>query len=144
MLTVVLDTNVLASGAVAKSGTMTRIVDAWQDGVFRVIISTRIYQELTRTLEKPYFVQRLGPELITEYLTLVRETTALVSLGTPVLGVATHPEDDFILATAIAGQANILVMGDGLLQKLGHYEGVRILSPRAFHDELEVSGLILR
>jgi predicted nucleic acid-binding protein len=51
----VLDTNALASGAVASSGTLAMLIDAWQNGDFSVIISFAILHELERTLSKPYF-----------------------------------------------------------------------------------------
>ena len=52
-------------------------------------------------------------------------------------GVATHPEDDLILATAVSASADYLVTGDRHLQALGSYEGVRIVSPRDFLTILE-------
>ena len=39
-------------------------------------------------------------------------------------------DDDWVLATAIAGQAEAIVTGDGDLLALGVYQGVAILSPR--------------
>ena len=55
-------------------------------------------------------------------------------------GVATHPEDDQILATAVSAQAEYLVTGDKKLQQLGAYQGVRVFAPRAFLDLLEATG----
>lgn len=59
---------------------------------------------------------------------------APVSIHTP---VATHPEDDLILATAVAGNAEYLVTGDRQLLALGTYEGVRIVSAAEFLAVLE-------
>ena len=47
-------------------------------------------------------------------------------------GVATHPEDDLILSTAIVSKADYLVTSDRQLLALGEYEGVRIITPRDF------------
>ena len=52
-------------------------------------------------------------------------------------GVATHPEDDLILATAVSAKADYLVTGDKKLRELGSYQGVSIVSPREFLDILE-------
>ena len=49
-----------------------------------------------------------------------------------VSGIATHPEDDVILATAESAQAHYLVTGERKLQRLGAYKEVKILSPSAF------------
>lgn len=53
-----------------------------------------------------------------------------------VAGVATHPEDDLVLATAISGSADYLVTGDRQLRQLGSFQGVVIVSPRTFLDLL--------
>jgi putative PIN family toxin of toxin-antitoxin system len=45
-------------------------------------------------------------------------------------------DDDWVLATAIAGQAEAIVTGDGDLLELGAYEGVAILNPRQFIERL--------
>ena len=52
-------------------------------------------------------------------------------------GVATHPEDDLVLATAVSAQADYLVTRDRQLLKLGSYQGVAIVSPTEFLDELQ-------
>jgi len=46
------------------------------------------------------------------------------------------PDDDWVLATAIAGQAEAIVTGDGDLLALGAFQGVAILSPRQFLERL--------
>jgi hypothetical protein len=53
-----------------------------------------------------------------------------------VAGTATHPEDDLILATALSVGVDYLVTGDSKLQRLRSYQGVTILSPRAFLEAL--------
>jgi predicted nucleic acid-binding protein len=53
-----------------------------------------------------------------------------------VQGVATHPEDDVMLATAISGGVDNLVTGDRRLREVGSIEGIAILSPREFLDLL--------
>lgn len=56
---VVLDTNVLASGALAHSGAIAQILDAALAGAFQLALSLEILIELERTLSKPYFATRL-------------------------------------------------------------------------------------
>jgi putative PIN family toxin of toxin-antitoxin system len=45
-------------------------------------------------------------------------------------------DDDWVLATAIAGQAEAIVTGDDDLLALGIYQGVAILTPRQFIERL--------
>lgn len=132
----VLDTTTLASGAIAPAGgTLAAIIDAWQDGRLTVVVSPAILEELTRTLANSYFMRRLGPELVQSYLELVRQTAILVPRTAPIPRVATHPEDDLILATASSVQPVVLISSDRQLQHLGRYQEVTILSPRAFLDQ---------
>lgn len=56
----------------------------------------------------------------------------LVAVTSQIAGIASHAEDDLILATAIDGHADYLVTGDAHLRKLEIVRGVAIVSPREF------------
>src|SRR5450759_84004 len=59
MTRAVLDTNVLASGAVASPGTtLARIIDAMGQCSFELVVSEVILIELRRTLANPYYAGR--------------------------------------------------------------------------------------
>ena len=79
----------------------------------------------------------MAPEQREGLLELLEEETERVSLRVAVQGVATHPEDDLILATAVSAQADYLVTGDKQLLALGSFQGVRIVAPAAFLAILE-------
>jgi uncharacterized protein len=133
----VVDTNTLASGALAFTGSpAAAILDAWREALFTLVVSSDILTELARTLAKPYFAARLAPEDVAAFLDLVNSTGLLVDVPGAITGVATHPEDDRILETAVAAGASYLVTGDKKLQHLKEYEGVLIASPRQFLDIL--------
>jgi putative PIN family toxin of toxin-antitoxin system len=127
---VVLDTNILASGAISATGTVSTIVDAWRSGQFRVIVSALILDELERTLQKPYFRRYLTDKQSARFLLLLRKRATVSPIAVVVHGIATHPEDDRILATAISAKADYLVTGDTKLQRLGTCKAITILSPR--------------
>ena len=140
MIRVVADTNVLASGLAgydALAGPAAYLLRAWQQRRFDLVASGPIFEELERTLAKPYFTQRLGAAGARKAMDFVREGELLVIELADVQGVATTPADDLILATAVAGGASHLVTGDRQLRNLGEYEGVRIVGPRAFVDWLD-------
>lgn len=59
MITAVIDTNILASGSLARTGSVAEIMDAIYAGRFRLAISEHVLTELMHTLENPYFAQRL-------------------------------------------------------------------------------------
>jgi uncharacterized protein len=138
VLRAVFDTNVLASGFLSRATTPGRLLLAWQEGLFELVVTAPILEELRETLNHPYFRRRLTPEQIEENLALVRREATVVRITTHVRDVATRPEDDLVLAAAVSGQAQYLVTGDAQLQHLGTYQGITILSPRAFWDILTV------
>jgi putative PIN family toxin of toxin-antitoxin system len=137
MKRVVLDTNILAPGAVSATGTVSRIIDAWRSGQFRVIVSSPILDELQRTFQKPYFRRYRTDEQSSRFIRLLQRRAAVSQVTVSVQGIATHPEDDRILATAVSAKADHLVTGDTKLQRLGTYQAVTILSPRRFLEILK-------
>ena len=138
MIRVVLDANTLASAAVARpGGTLARLLDLWLARAFQVFLSPHIETELARTLEDRYFVRRLSQAQRAGFLALVRRRVTIVPITTPLPGLASHPEDDLVLATAESVGAEYLVTGDQPLLQLGHFRGTTILSPRAFVERLE-------
>jgi uncharacterized protein len=136
MRRVVLDTNILASGAISATGTLRAIVDAWRSGKFKVIVSSPILDELHRTFQKPYFQRSLTDTQSSRFLKLLRKRATVSPITASVHGIATHPEDNIILATAASAKADYLVTGDIKLQHVGIYKGVAILSPHRFLETL--------
>jgi len=137
--TAVLDTNVLASGfrgVLLSTSTPGELIRDWLAGSFELIISEHILSELERTFRTRYFSQALTPEQIADALAVIRRRARLVAITVEVQGVATHPEDDPVLATAVSAAADYLVTGDRQLLRLGDYQGVAIVSPRAMAQVL--------
>lgn len=118
MSTAVLDTNVLASGFTHQGGVPDQILRAWLAGSFDLVFSDHIFVELARTFQKPYFQRRLGTTQVAQNLALFRRRAVLTAITAIVEGVATHAEDDLILATAVSADADYLVTGDRKLQDL--------------------------
>jgi uncharacterized protein len=56
--------------------------------------------------------------------------TALVMLAPIALTIAADPDDDQVLACALAGHASCIVSGDKHLHSLGGwYQGIKIMRP---------------
>ncbi len=55
-----------------------------------------------------------------------------------ITGVATHPEDDQILAAALDAEVDYLVTGDKKLLAIGTFQGIDLITPRAFLSILEM------
>jgi len=140
VITAVLDTNALASGFRGVRNPVStpgQIIQAWNARQFQLVVSEHVLGELRRAFGTRYFTRYLSAQQIADALRALEDEATLTPITAPVHGVATHPEDDLILATAVSANASYLVTGDGPLQKLGAYEGVTIVSPREFLDILE-------
>ncbi len=137
MINAVLDTNVLASWLVGRyrpESTPGGIIRAWRNGAFRLSVSEILLVELRRTLSQlsqPYFRERLTDAEIADAFVLFQREAVFISLTVAVVGVATHPEDDLVLATTASALSDYLVTGDKRLQEVAAYHGVLLLSPRA-------------
>jgi putative PIN family toxin of toxin-antitoxin system len=134
----VLDTTTIVSAFPASpGGTLAAIVDRWRTVEFGLVVSEHILAEVERAWTKPYWRARFAPDQVARALALLRQEGEVVPIIAEVSGVATHPEDDPVLATAVSAGVDYLVSGDKQLQRLGRYEGVIILSPRDFLALLE-------
>ena len=137
MIRVVLDANVFVSGFPASAGTLPALIDRWRAGAFQLVASEPILTEVERAWTKPYWTRRFPPDRVAVVLALLRETAEITPITVGVKGVATHPEDDVVLAAAVSAAVDILVTGDRHLRAVGKYRGVTILTPREFLDRLE-------
>ena len=136
MIRVTLDTNVLGPGLIGETGAAARLTRLWSDGAFVLVVSNHILAELERSYTDPYFAARVPSERAAALVNVVRNNATVVELSAEVQGVATHPEDDLVLATAISGEASVLCTRDKQLLKLRAFEGIEILSPGEFLDRI--------
>lgn len=57
------------------------------------------------------------------------DTVELVTPGATPSVIAADPDDDQVIAAAIAAQADVIVSGDRHLLALGNYQRIRIIAP---------------
>lgn len=143
MIVAVLDTNVLVSGFPARRGVPATLIDFWRQGSYHLVVSEAILSELAETWGAPYWQARYSPAEAADAIALLRADAIVAPLTVQITGVATHPEDDLILATAVSSGAAYLVTGDRRLRAAGAFQGVTLLSPREF-SELLAAGEIER
>lgn len=141
MIKATYDTNVLVSGTVSLQGPSAFAIEAWVNDDVEMIISEPLIAELSKTLEKTYFTSRLTNKQTQSFIHLVRERATIVSITVPMPQVATHPEDDIVLATAESGKVKYIVTGDYGLQDLKRYKNIQIISPQAFSVILQTKAL---
>jgi len=118
------DTNVVVSG-VLWQGSPRQVLDAARAGKITLFTTRFLLAELQDVLTRPKFARRLAQAGIGA-ATLVVDFAALAVLVQPANispVVLADPDDDAVLACALAAQAN--AMGDAHLLQLGHYQGIR-------------------
>lgn len=139
MIRAVLDTNVVVSGVLRFDTAQSppgQILHHWLANDFRVVTSVPLRKEIERTLANPYFTARIPHAVGLRWLRSLDELAVPTEISLPVTGVATHPEDDLILATAASAAVDYLVTGDKQLQHLETFHGTAIVSPSDFLDIL--------
>jgi putative PIN family toxin of toxin-antitoxin system len=125
----VLDANVLAPGFLSGTSGAARLLDLWQRQAYELVVSEHLLDELAQTYADPYFRKRIAPVQVDHVLRLLRRRAIVTELTIAVRGVATQPEDDLVLATALSAGATYLATRDRQLLKLATYRGLQIVPP---------------
>ncbi len=100
--------------------------------MFDITVSEHSIDGVSRALTKPYWRKRLDIQQIECRLPDVRSLVKPVEPVDDVHGVAEDDEDDLVLATAVAANADYLVTVDKYPRRIGEFRGIRIVSPRQF------------
>lgn len=133
------DINLIVSAAL-WGGNPRRVVDSARDGFFELYTSPILLNELKDILGRAKFKKQFlqvgfTPEdLIGEFLgfAIVIEAVQIQS------GVSRDPDNDAVLACALASESEIIVSGDNDLLELGGYKDIRILSATEFLSEFNL------
>ncbi len=138
MIRAVIDTNVLISGLLTNRGYTGQIVEALLQDRFKVVVSYSILTELMRVCALPKLSSypSIGQRgtLLAVFLSLIGEIYPGVVHQRV---IADDPDDDFVLACAIEGEADYIVTGDHHLLELEQHQGVQIITPKEFAELLE-------
>jgi len=126
----VLDTNVVVS-ALIWGGIPFALLEAATDGRIDLITSPVLLAELAEVLNRPHLsaqLQRVRGS-VEDALEFYAAFTASVTPASVPRAVLNDPDDNHVIAAAVAGQADIIASGDRHLLSIGIYQGIRILRP---------------
>ena len=127
----VLDTNVVVAGLLWH-GAPRRLIDlAFDDETITLYSSPVLIAELANTLGYQRFVKRIAL-FDTSIVALVAQYEAIVTLVSPAHTpriVTNDPDDDHVIACAVAANAKSIVSGDKHLLTIKSYQNILTLSP---------------
>ena len=130
----VVDTNVLVSALLSATSLPARIILLWRAGRFDLLTAAEQLDEVTRVTRYPKIRERLTPAVAGRLVNDLR-ALAITLDALPAVDVSPDPDDNYLLAIAMAGSADFLVAGDKRdLLGLGTHAGTRIISARDFLD----------
>jgi putative PIN family toxin of toxin-antitoxin system len=120
-----LDTNVLVSAFTTRG---------LCSDIFRVILAEYtllsgevVLDELERVLLSRF---RVPPATVAEILALLKSSETVAKPASPSPIAVRDPDDAWVLASALAGRAELLITGDQNLLVVGDVPGLRIRNPR--------------
>lgn len=127
---IVLDTNVVVSGLL-WSGSPSRLLEALRAGQASAFTSSALLDELADVLTRehlaPIFAKHnTTAELLVQGYTLLATAVPLATIQAVVVA---DPDDDVVIATAVAAHADLIVSGDRKVLALKHHQGIPILTP---------------
>jgi uncharacterized protein len=126
------DSNIYIS-AYLRGGKPRELLDLARAGHIELAISEDILSETTRVLLTKF---RVSPEDIQEFVQEVRGFTKSVSPTETLDAVPDDVSDNRILECAVAGEAEVVVTGDGHLLSLVSFRGIAIMRIADFLQRL--------
>lgn len=133
MIKAVVDTNILIRALIKPRGSVGPIVTRLSQGDYVLVYSPPLLDELIAKLSLP--------RIRVKYQVELEQAEALVALivlrGERVMPirrvkVCRDPDDNLVIETALAGDAQVIVTGDDDLLVLKRYESVHIVTLRVF------------
>lgn len=133
LIKVVADTNTIISGVLWHGAPHTLLGIAYKNEI-QLLTCSALLQELTEVLQRDKFLPYLSrskmsvQEIVESYALMAQ----VIELGEIEPVITVDPDDDVVLACAIAGRAKIIVSGDNHLLSLKQYQQIQIMTTSEF------------
>ena len=136
----VMDTNLLVSYLISHRPPIAKVIDVHlARGGFTLLTAPVLLEELTRVLEYPRLHRYYGAETRVRFVALIAGLSEIVDLPEEVPRICRDPDDDWVIACAVAGEADVIVSGNRDLLDLEQVSDISILSARDFLARLRES-----
>lgn len=136
----VLDTNVVVSGLIWRN-TPRLILDAARDRRITLCTSSVLLAELADVLGRSHLAaaiaaSRTSPEFLMQRYALLAQRVVPAEIEPTVIA---DPDDDAVLACALAAQVDLVVSGDPHLLNLKHFQRIPIITPAEALERIPVN-----
>jgi putative PIN family toxin of toxin-antitoxin system len=132
---IVLDPNVIISAAISSSGAPGRIIELIDAGTLVPIVCEHLIDEVRDVFTRPTLRTHVDATKAAKAVSELRRLGQWHSDPVDPPQVSRDPDDDYLVALAIAAKADALVSGDQDLHALDD-PGVEILTPRELLNRL--------
>ena len=132
---IVLDPNVVVSAAISPAGAPGRIVQLIDAGILVPIIAEHLVNEVQDVLRRPKLEKYLDATKASRAVTELRRLAEWHRDPIDPPHVCRDPDDDYLLALALATKADAVVTGDVDLHAVPN-PGVEVITPRELLDRI--------
>jgi putative PIN family toxin of toxin-antitoxin system len=134
----ILDTNLLVSYLITHRPPIATLIDEHlAQERFVLVTGAVLLEELDRVLRYPKLQRYYTEEARTQYVALIAALSEIVELPESVPRMCRDPDDDWVIACAVVGEADTIVSGDRDLLALRQVGEIPILSAAQFLAYLE-------
>ena len=129
MIRAVFDTNVLISYLLTHRPPIATLIDEHlrqQD--FALVTAPQLLAKLHRVLGYSRLRRYFFFFVLKRFLALVMALSEIVNVPDTVPRICRDPDDDYVIACAVAGEANVIVSGDDDSLSLKHVGGILIFT----------------
>lgn len=132
---VVLDSTILVSAFLTPNGLCDHLLRQGRQGVFSLLLSDTILAESRDVLADDDILREdysYSDQDVAAFIHAVRGSATVVKGIPPLPGVTRDPNDDMIVACAVAAHAHYVITRDKDLLTLGTYHDVEMIRPEEF------------
>lgn len=134
----VIDINLFVSSVINKNGTPAKLLQAWRDNAFLLIISEQMLEDVKRVLQYPQIKNKynLKDDEIKQVVDTIKNFAIVFPDVIELDVIKEDPDDNKVLACALGAKADCIVSGDRHLLKLGVFGDIPIVTAKDFLDNI--------